>query len=113
MLLPYKCSEAKQMASGEKDGENMSETVLWIVLAAHICLCILYYFLIKINVARLTGTALPIMLIVPLFGPVSILLVEWILIKNKDELENKDEIIENINNINKLDNYFISIIKNL
>lgn len=78
------------MASGEKDGENMSETVLWIALAAHICLCILYYFLIKINVARLTGTALPIMLIVPLFGPVSILLVEWILIKNKDGTSKTD-----------------------
>lgn len=78
------------MVSGEKDGGNMSETALWIALVIHICLCLLYFFLIKIDVAHLTGTAMPIMLIIPLFGPVSILLAEWVLIKKKDGTSKTD-----------------------
>ena len=78
------------MISGEKDGGNMNETALWIALVMHICLCLLYFFLIKVDVAHLTGTAMPIMLIIPLFGPVSILLVEWILTKKKDGTSKTD-----------------------
>jgi hypothetical protein len=68
----------------------MSETVLWIALVVHILLCILYYFLTKIGVAHLNGTAIPTMLFIPFFGPVSILMVEWVLIKKKDGLSKTD-----------------------
>ena len=68
----------------------MSETVVWIALVIHILLCALYYVLIKKGIAHLTGSMIPIMLLVPLFGPLSVLLVEWILVRKKDGTRKTD-----------------------
>ncbi len=58
-----------------------------ILVSVHILLCILYFFMIKTGAARLNDVVMPIMLLIPVFGPISIMLIEWINLKNKDGID--------------------------
>ena len=55
-----------------------------VLITVHVLLCISYLLIIKLGIARLSGVVLPIMLLVPLFGPVSVLLIEWLFLNKKD-----------------------------
>lgn len=65
--------------------------ILYIVLiTVHILLCVLYFLMIKTKAVRMTGVIMPMMLLVPLFGPASVLLIEWIFLNNKDGINKSD-----------------------
>ena len=62
----------------------MQYIIIWIVLIIHIILCLLYFLLIKKHIAHLPETTVTVMFLVPFFGPLSILLLEWMILRKRE-----------------------------
>ncbi len=62
----------------------MHNIIIGIILAIHTILCLLYFLLIKKHIAHLPEATVTVMFFVPFFGPLSILLLEWMILRKKE-----------------------------
>ena len=68
----------------------MNFTVIEIVSVVHIFLCLFYFFLIKIHAAHFPEAVMPVMVFIPVFGPLSVMMLEWIVCRKKEGINNID-----------------------
>lgn len=62
----------------------MSTAFIMIAAIIHISICLFYFIAIKKRVAHLPESMLLVMALIPVFGPLCVLLLEWLIIRKKD-----------------------------